>query len=554
MISRGNHCITQRMPSHYMKQSRINMSRSDSRSRSRSRSPGSTLSRVPNFTSTPDSPHSVSSRGSARSMQSSASTSSNLTRKSKITMNRSVSRSLSRSRSHSTTPLRHSEPSTPHVPDSPLSVSSMGSTSSLQSQASSSSLRSYGSIASSGACHSKDNRDETPNQRRSLGDEWKRAKEIAASNRSGQTHERRSSSETESKESSRSRPRSRSRTARQPDISFEELIQLPEVSSSPPEASGNTHESRGSRPSSSRSTSFRGGRLQTRGRQLTREGSVPKLQTANDSNQDKTIAPLRVIKRSDSKTSVQTEEQTLSSTVEERVSSRRRGLQRCSSNTSMATSNAGVTGCMKEKSQQNPRNSLSRRLARYEDACIGRPDESTVLRDNSNAKSRSDHVKETAGVGNVAAKVRSFSRCRSDGSLDDNILTSSSRRSADGPRRSLVRNHARQRSCSPGSKSVTTDKPLCRRGIARSQSFSKRSESTTTSDVALLGGLVRLTKGKHFSSSSHGEYSSGSLGDYLRGKGPEKGETGSAGYVPKAFLVFTKDEDEDDEEPDFFDK
>ena len=62
-----------------------------------------------------------------------------------------------------------------------------------------------------------------------------------------------------------------------------------------------------------------------------------------------------------------------------------------------------------------------------------------------------------------------------------------------------------------------------------------------------------MTEGKRSSSSSHGEYSSGFLGDYLRGKGPEKGETGSAGYVPKAFLGGKEDEDEDDEEPDFFD-
>lgn len=94
---------------------------------------------------------------------------------------------------------------------------------------------------------------------------------------------------------------------------------------------------------------------------------------------------------------------------------------------------------------------------------------------------------------------------------------------------------------------------MTRRGMSRSHSFSHNIGTSKDSNPSLLEGLVRMTKGKHSSSSSHGEYSSGSLGDYLRGKGPEKGESGSTGYVPKAFLVGTKEEDEDDDEPDFFD-
>lgn len=542
MVSLGSHCVAQITPSHLTKKSKISMARSGSRSRSRSRSPCSCLSRAPN--PIPDSPHAVSNSGSRSSMQSRASTSSKNTKKSKITMNRSVSRSRSRSRSRSTTPMRNRDPSRKSEPDSPFSVSSRGSTSSMQSRASDSSLRSYGSVASSGACYSKDHRDETSKPRRSFGDKLTLAKDNASTSRTGRSLEQNKISTTEMKEPSSYRPRSRSRTARQPDIPFAELVQL---SSSPSEASSSTREYRGTRPSSSRST--RSGRLSTRGRQLTREGSVPKLQTTDDSIRDRKIAPLRVVQRTDSKSSIKTE---VSPNLDERVSVRRRGLQRSASSTSMGKKTTVPSVARKENSQQNPRNSLGRRLARYEDACVGRPDDSTVWVESSSVKTRSDHAKEAAGVGNVAAKVCSFSRCRSSGAIDDDILKSKSRGMSAGSNKSLVRNHSRQRSCSPGAKSVTAEKPMPRRGMTRSLSFSNRTETATKSSRSLLGGLA-TAKGKHSSSSSHGEYSSGFLGDYLRGKGPEKRETRSTGYVPKAFLVGTKDEEDEDDEPDFFD-
>jgi hypothetical protein len=432
-------------------------------------------------------------------------------KKSNITMSLSVSRSRSRSRSRCATPDgSRVSPSCVVEPDSPLSVSSRGSTNSMKSRESTSTHQSQNSSTSCRILRSH----AYPDAPRGNGTD-----ETVNCN-SRRMYDPSEKNSVSSRGSSKSLCVSLSHASCQSDVPFEGIVDLPS------EASISSRASAKSRSSISRTGSFRGRRptVSTRGRQLTRAGSVSNLQ-AKDSSQEttsqcKATPSLRVVKRSDSRKSLRAEELSTSSSDRYLRSSSSSSRRKMSS----SCSNLSWTG---STPLDLPQTALSRRISRYKEGCGLSSDASSVSSAASERTSSEIKPKSRGGSGNLAKKARSVGRSSSSRSLDDGLLSSASRSKksrSEGPR-----------TTDEASTNPTLGTPNRRHKLVRSLSVSDRSGSHQSfSSLSLLGEANTPSKGTLSSRSSHGERSSGY-------------------HLPRAILPSSKYEDESEEEPDFFD-